>query len=134
MRALSVVWLGLLAAGCPKKGPDPVPVVDSTPRTVHAAADLVGANGVRATLTGELARHTPAIEGAAEGTAVLLRDGTAIFVSEGAPPEGWDWLIGTRIQVQGTLWERAPEGWPVPFLTEVDVPMPADAGMPMITP
>ncbi|HHO51011.1 MAG TPA: hypothetical protein ENK18_09110 [Deltaproteobacteria bacterium] len=133
MRGLSLVLLGLVATGCPKTQASD-PVVDTTPRRVHAAADLVGASGVRATLSGELVRRTPPIEGATEGTAVLLDDGTAIFVSEGEPPEGWDWLIGTKIQIQGTLWEQAPEGWAVPFLLDPDVPMPAEAGMPLLTP
>lgn len=38
-----------------------------------------------------------------EGTAVVLDDDTSVWVSYGAPPEGWAELLGVRVTVEGTL-------------------------------
>jgi hypothetical protein len=97
---------------------------------VQTAADLTGAAGVPATVVGTLERRHP--DGATtDGTAIVLRDGTAVYVNEAEPPAGWDWMLGTEVRVQGTLWEKAPEGWPVPKLLDADPPMPADVSIPM---
>jgi len=108
----------------------PAPVeAPKGPRTVTAKEHLVDAAGVRATVIGTLKRVER--EGV-EATAVVLEDGTPVFVSQGAPPEGWAWMLDTRIRVQGKLYQdgSATGGWPAPTLTELDTPMPADAGMP----
>ncbi len=134
MRALFFACSGLLLVGCPKPPAIETAPIETAPRIVRTGADLAGAQGTRATLYGELARRTPQRADATEGTAVVLEDGTAVFVSDGAPPEGWEWLLGTQIQIQGSLWERAPEGGAVPWLADLEIPMPADGGMPMFTP
>ena len=121
--------LCLATAGCPKGNPTPAPAEEVAPRLVEVAADLQGTMGARATVIGLLERRAP--DGiASPGTAVVLADGTAVYVSEGDPPAGWDWLIGTRVRVQGRVWARAPEGWAAPKLADFEVPMPADVGMP----
>lgn len=119
--------LAALLAGCPKSAPVP-PAPSAEARVVDELTDLAGAAGVRATVTGTLARRRPDAADA-DGTAIVLADGTAVYVTEGAPPEGWEWLLGTAIRVQGTLWEEAPDGWPVPKLLAPEAPMPADVGM-----
>jgi hypothetical protein len=108
----------------------PAEAAPEAPRTIEKADDVHGAKGARATVTGTLKRVSH--EGT-EGTAIVLADGTNVFVSQGAPPEGWDWMVGTKIRVQGALWaEGTGKGgaWSVATLTELDTPMPADVGMP----
>jgi len=110
--------------------PPPTEAAPEAPRTVEKADDVKDAKGVRATVTGTLKRVTH--EGT-EATAIVLTDGTNVFVSQGGPPEGWDWMIDTRIRVQGQLWSEGTgkEGaWAVATLAELDTPMPADVGMP----
>jgi hypothetical protein len=128
--AVRAAPLVLALIGCPKPAA-PAPAAapaPSGPLVVDDGADLPGADGVRATVVGTLERRRP--EGAdADGTALVLADGTAVYVSEGPPPDGWDWLVGTAIRVQGTVWARAREGWPVPKLTDPDPPLPADVGL-----
>ncbi|MEQ1571256.1 MAG: hypothetical protein ABMA64_36855 [Myxococcota bacterium] len=112
--------------GCPKTPP----VVVAPSRMVETAADVTGAAGVQATVVGVLQRTHPPDQ-AADGTAIVLRDGTAVYVSEGEPPPGWDWMLGTDVRIQGVLWEKAPEGWAVPKLLDLESPMPADVVIPM---
>lgn len=128
MRTGLVLWWCCALVGCPKAAP--VPVVEAQARTVAAAADLTGAAGVRATVVGTLERSRPTGVNV-DGTAIVLRDGTAIYVSEDAPPAGWDWMLGQEVRVQGVLWEHAPSGWPVPKLLEAEPPMPADVVIPL---
>ncbi len=108
----------------------PTEAAPEAPRTVEKADDVKGAKGVRATVTGTLKRVTH--EGT-EATAIVLADGTKVFVSQAGPPEGWGWMIDARIRVQGRLWSEGTgkEGaWAVTTLSELDTPMPADVGMP----
>lgn len=37
------------------------------------------------------------------GTAVVLDDDTIVYVTYGAPPEGWEKLVGARVRVEGVL-------------------------------
>lgn len=125
---MNILLTGSLLAlsGCPRS--TPAPIVEEATRTVEVAADIEGADGVRATVVGTLERRHP--EGVSvEGTAVVLRDGTAVYVSESAPPEGWEWMLGTMVRIQGTLWEQAPSGWPVSKLLDAEPPMPADVSI-----
>jgi len=108
----------------------PAEAAPEGPRTVTKADDVKGAKGVRATVTGTLkaVKHD-----SNDATAIVLDDGTHVFVSQGKPPEGWEWMIDTKIRVQGQLWAEGTgkEGaWKVATLTELDTPMPADVGMP----
>ena len=125
--------LTLFAASPALAEPPAAPPTDAAPeapKAVEKAADIEGAKGARATVTGTLKKVTH--EGT-EATAVVLGDGTNVFVSQGKPPEGWDWMIDTKIRVQGTLWAEGTgkEGaWKVPTLTDLETPMPADVGMP----
>jgi hypothetical protein len=119
-------------AGCPKNVPTPV-VIEPASRPVQSAADVVGAAGVAATVIGKLERMQP--EGASgQGTAIVLDDGTAIYLSEEAPPPGWEWMIGTEVRVQGMLWEHPEGGFPAPKLLEAEAPMPADVSIMLETP
>ncbi|MEZ4235461.1 MAG: hypothetical protein R3F59_04725 [Myxococcota bacterium] len=127
MRSLLLASVVALAAGCPHHGPT-APVIEAASRNVETAADVAGAEGVLATVVGTLERVRP--EGvAADGTAIVLRDGTPVYVSEGAPPEGWDWMLDSQVRVQGKLWAHAPSGWPVAKLLEAEAPMPADVSI-----
>jgi len=101
------------------------------PRVVQVAADLKGAAGVQATVVGTLERRHPDGQ-TRDGTALVLEDGTAVYVSEGEPPAGWDWMIGTEVRVQGVLWEKPPGGWSVPELRDAESPMPADVSIPIL--
>ena len=38
-----------------------------------------------------------------QGTGLVLDDDTVIYVSYGAPPAGWDALLGARVRVEGLL-------------------------------
>lgn len=38
-----------------------------------------------------------------QGTALVLDDDTVIYLTYGAPPEGWEALVGQRLRVQGLL-------------------------------
>ena len=130
---LSIVTC-LLLAGCPKKAP-PVPSIDPpaadaadwVPAKVTTGDQLAAVDGKRAILEGVLKRAVPA-EGSEEGTAILLDDRTLVFVAFGAPPDGWDWLVGSSIRVQGTVHTTPPDSMhtrhTVPVLTEYDTPMP----------
>lgn len=133
MRTLTLLALwalgGWALAGCPKPPP---PVIAEALRTVDDGGDLTGADGIRAVVVGTLARRRPTGV-ATDGTALVLADGTEIYVSEGAPPDGWDWLLGSMVRVQGTLWAHAPTGWPVAKLEAPEAPMPADMTMPILS-
>jgi hypothetical protein len=110
--------------------PNPPAPVDVAPKQVAKAADLEGLAGQRATLTGTLQRATPP-GSTSPGTAVVLDDGTAVFVSWGEPPAGWAWMLSTRVRVLGRLFASgAPNGPALPTLSEPETPMPADAGVP----
>ena len=133
MRILIAALLPLTACPAPPVAPAVAEQATEPIRQVTSAVDIAGAAGARATVTGTVRRIAPdGVEG--QGTAVVLDDGTAIYVSEGEPPAGWDWLVSTRVRVQGSLWETPAEGWPVPTLANFDSPMPADVAMPMLAP
>lgn len=126
---VSLLALGLPA--CPKKDP-PAPILEEATRTVIRGPDIAGASGIRATVVGTLEKRAPdGIEG--EGTAVVLDDGTPIFLSEQPPGETLTWLLGSKVRVQGTLWEKPPSGWPVAKLLDAEPPMPADVSI-LLTP
>jgi hypothetical protein len=131
VQVLAMAWcLSGVALASP---PAQVEAPAEAPRTVDGADDVAGAQGVRATVLGVLKRHTPpGVEGATEGTAIVLADGTAVFVAKGPPPDGWAWMIGSKVRVQGQLWSdgSAKGGWAVPWLVEPGPPMPGDMGMP----
>lgn len=122
-------WLPLILtlAGCPKKTPTPI-VFEAASRTVEVAADLAGAAGIPATVVGKLERRHPA-GASGEGTAIVLDDGTEIYLSEVPPPADWEWMLGTTVRIQGVLWEKAEGGWPVPKLLQAETPMPADVSI-----
>ena len=133
MRTLMLGWLLAAATAAPPSPPPPpaAPPADAAPRLIQAKADLTDANGVRATVVGTLRRVRGPGEGAPEGTAIVLADETAVFVSQGEPPPNWSWMLGSRVRVLGVLWAAgAPEGWPAPTLVSPEPPMPAD-GAPM---
>jgi hypothetical protein len=117
------ILAALLLAGCPKSTPPVEPVPDAPSMlVVSTGADVAGADGARATITGTLERRP-------EGAAVVLDDGTPIWVTDGEPPAGWDWLVGTRVRVQGALWDEGGRA----SLKDFEPPMPADGGM-MLSP
>ena len=114
----------------PKTPPPETSTAPAAPRTVVGKSDLVGEGGQRATVVGVLSRVT---HEQVEATAIVLADGASVFVAQGPPPEGWAWMIGTKVRVQGALWPLGAQSagaWPVPTLTEPEPPMPADVAMP----
>lgn len=123
--------LALLLAGCPKPTPveAPVPDADAPPAVIESSGAIAENAERRVTLVGALERRT-ATGAPAEGTAVVLDDGGAVWLSEGEPPDTWGWMVGQRVRVQGTLQLATPSGLDVPWLADPDAPMPADATMP----
>lgn len=61
----------------------------------------------RVTLQGTVERVPTGKKGAL-GTAVVLDDGTAVWLGYGAPPEGWEPLLGAFVRVDGTLQSQSP--------------------------
>ena len=86
--------LAVLMMGAP-----PVPV----PEVTNAAA-LKERMGATVVLVGQLER-VPMGKGTKEwhGTGVVLDDDTVVYVTYGAPPAGWEKLVGVRVRVEGTL-------------------------------
>ena len=132
---LTALVLPALALAKPPKG-EPAPPVEvvevpaDQPRMVSDGSTLAGASGVRATVLGVLERAT---HDDVEGTAIRLSDGALVFVSQGEPPEGWAWMLGTKVRVQGELWSEGAKvegAWPVPTLMALEPPMPGDMDMP----
>lgn len=60
--------------------------------------------GGKVVVVGQLER-VPMSKGKGEwqGTALVLDDDTTIYLTYGAPPEGWADLVGSRIRVEGLL-------------------------------
>ncbi|MER2564156.1 MAG: hypothetical protein ABTQ32_25725 [Myxococcaceae bacterium] len=42
------------------------------------------------------------------GTAIVLDDGTVVWLGYGAPPKGWEPLLGKFVHVEGTLQSQSP--------------------------
>jgi hypothetical protein len=101
--------------GCPKDGPVPTAApAASGPLVVDDGGDLARASGA-GTVVGTLSP-----EGA--GTVLRLGDGALVWVSDGAPPAGWDWMMSTRVRVQGRLETVDGKVW----LREPQAPLPAE--------
>jgi hypothetical protein len=105
------MWLLLTTLGCPKDAPPPA-AQPAGPLVVDDAGDLASASGP-GTVIGTLAAQDG-------GTVLTVSGGGAVWVSAGAPPDGWDWMLGTQVRVQGRLeavdgkvWLRDP-GPPLP--------------------
>ena len=47
-----------------------------------------------------------------EGTGLTLEDGAELRVSLGAPPPGWEALVGQRVSVVALVWNGAPRETP----------------------
>ena len=88
-----LIALAVLVMGAPVQVPE---VTDSA-----AVKDRMGAAVV---LIGQLER-VPMGKGGKQwhGTAVVLDDDTVVYVTYGAPPAGWEPLLGARVRVEGTL-------------------------------
>jgi hypothetical protein len=114
VRAEVPVWLVVWTLGCPKTGTVEAPVPREGPLVVAVSADLANATGP-GTVVGTLAQS----EG---GTVLKLADGALVWVSAGAPPPGWDWMMATKVRVQGRLESSEGKVW----LREPQVPMPAE--------
>lgn len=104
------MWLLLSLAGCPK--PPPATAVEAGPRWVDDASDLAAASGP-GTVVGTLGAS-------GGGTVIALPGGGEVWVTDGAPPAGWEWMLGSAVRVQGRLepvdgkvWLRDP-GPPLP--------------------
>ncbi len=140
----AVTGAGLGSAGCPKSTPvepmvePPAPVEavatvlapDGPPAIIEAGVGLDAHQLQRVTLIGTLERRAPG-DDVPEGTAVVLSDGVAVWVSEGEPPEAWGWMVGSLVRIQGTLANQTPAGHPHAWLTDPEAPMPGEATMPM---
>ena len=108
------MWLVVFTLGCPKTGTVEAPVPRDGPLVVAVGADLAGASGP-GTVVGTLAQSDG-------GTVLKLTDGALVWVSAGAAPEGWDWMMSTKVRVQGRLESAEGKTW----LREPQVPMPAE--------
>jgi len=60
------------------------------------------------------------------GTAIVLEDGTPLWVSTGEPPKDWEGWLDKRVQVEGLL-ATGEENDPGIWLVERGAPQPADA-------
>ncbi|MCB9688051.1 MAG: hypothetical protein H6738_17715 [Alphaproteobacteria bacterium] len=120
MKRVLACVVALSLAGCPKQTPVEPAVVAPTPAApvtlVDDAGDLAGVAGT-VTVVG-----TVADEG---GAVVRLDDGTALRVMAGGMPDGWDWLVGSRVRLLARPEQRA-DGW---WLADAQTPMPADVGI-----
>lgn len=77
--------------------------VEPTP-AVSSAAQVQQFMGGTVVVVGQLERVAIG-KGKSEwqGTALVLDDDTQIFVTYGAPPAGWEALVGARLRVEGLL-------------------------------
>jgi hypothetical protein len=67
-------------------------------------ADLARSLGQRITVEGVLERvEVMKGQGAWQGTGIVLDDDTVLYVTYGAPPEGWEPHVGHVIRVEGLL-------------------------------
>lgn len=88
-----LIALAVLVMGAPVQVPE-----------VTDAAAVKDRMGVAVVLVGQLER-VPMGKGGKQwhGTAVVLDDDTVVYVTYGAPPAGWEPLLGARVRVEGTL-------------------------------
>lgn len=115
-----LAWLLLALAACPKQAPvepatPPAPVAPVT--VVDDGGDLAGVAGT-VTVVGTVAED-------GGGTVVQLDDGTLLRVTATGVPEGWDWLVGSRVRLLARPEQRDQTWW----LADPQTPMPADVGI-----
>lgn len=108
------MWLLLPLLGCPKEPPAPAAAAPSGPLLVDDASDLATAEGP-GTVIGTLSSRDG-------GTVLALGGDGAVWVSDGAPPAGWEWMMDTRVRVQGRLEVVAGRVW----LRDPGPPLPAE--------
>lgn len=91
--ALAVAALLVLLGSPPVKSPE-----------VSSGAEVQQQLGGRVTVVGQLER-VPMQKGvgAWHGTALVLDDDTTVYVTYGAPPPGWEPLVGARVRARGLL-------------------------------
>lgn len=71
---------------------------------ITAGSQLKDAMGQEVALVGVLERvELQKGKGAWQGTAVVLDDDTAVYVTYGAPPKQWEALVGETVRVEGRL-------------------------------
>lgn len=59
--------------------------------------------GEKVAVVGQLERVAISKGKSWQGTALVLDDDTIVYVSYGAPPEGWEPVLGARVRVEGLL-------------------------------
>lgn len=131
MMALSVLW-SLAACGgerevapvdAPRQVPWELPMRPEHLEIVGGEGDVARLDGRWAEVRGTVTRtrfvapvprrRDGAVEAASdEGTALVLDDGTALLVKLGAPPAGWEGLIGQRVSVIALIWTTSPREAP----------------------
>lgn len=60
------------------------------------------------------------------GTALVFDDGTAVWLTYGAPPEGWEAVLGKFVRVEGTLQRQSaasPQSMMAPHLVSLGKPV-----------
>ncbi|MCA9491035.1 MAG: hypothetical protein KC621_13995 [Myxococcales bacterium] len=122
MKRVLACVVGLSLAGCPKQAPvEPAAAAPAPPAApvtlVDEAGDLAGVAGT-VTVVGTVAE-------VGGGAVVQLDDGTALRVTADGLPDGWDWLLGSRVRLLARPEQRA-DGW---WLADPQTPMPADVGI-----
>lgn len=112
------------------------------PEIVAVEADITRLDGQWAEVRGTVTRTSyiaPApvlrdgkfVAARDDGTALVLEDGTEIRVNLGAPPPGWEGLIGQRVSVVALVWNSTPRETPgsggsnQPSISSWEVPQPA---------
>jgi hypothetical protein len=100
---------------------------------IRDARGVAKGSGARVAIEGQIQE----VESAGKkGYGLVLRDGSRVWVTYGAPPHGWGDLEGREVRVIGTLWDGPPPaapgsvaqgGIPEPHLVDWESPIPLRA-------
>lgn len=79
-------------------------------QTVRTASDIAAHNGQRVHIEATL-RRMPLGKGVSHpATALVLGDGTLIWVTYGEPPPGWERYMNQSVTVEAMIWAGPPPG------------------------
>lgn len=126
LRALLITSLVVAKGGVPVKVPE-----------VSTAADVRQLMGGPVTAAGQLERI--AITKGPKtffGTALVLDDGTALYLTYGLPPPGWEGLVGERLKVKALLMpsiDDQSQSLMAPHLRAPETPVKAPRPLPSLT-
>ncbi len=119
--------VSLLAAALVATAPDAGGARPMEPPTVRTGAEVKAALGQRVAVVGTLSR-VPMGKGKGSwlGTGLVLEDRDTVYVTYGAPPTGWEALVGKRVRVEGRLLEflsKKEQSLVAPHLHDWSTPM-----------